>query len=306
ERCLRKAPESRLDSLIAARLEIEEAGGEPAGDTAAGTRPSALALGAVAAAALLVGVWLGFTLAPNEAADSGEAESEAVRRALVPLPPGTALSDDALAFSRDGTTVVFAARTTAKPRLYLHRLDSMQTEEIPGTEGAAHPFFSPDGGHVGFFVGGQLRKVSVRGGSRDVTVLCDAPTGQSGAWDSSGWIYFTFGESRLARVREAGGEPEQIEKLSNVFGLRALPDGRGILLTEHASDAPSIRKDTAKIGVLSLQDGSVTPVLSGGYNPRYLSSGHLVFMRNGSLFAVRFDLETLTPAGPEVSVQPGV
>jgi serine/threonine-protein kinase len=139
-----------------------------------------------------------------------------------------------------------------------------------------------------------------------VTVLCDASVSKGGTWDSNGWIYFTFGESRLARVREDGGEPQELGKAGDVHHASALPEGRGILLTLQTADAQSNRKDTSKIAVLSPDGETVKPVLDGGYSARYLSSGHLVFLRSGGLFAVPFDLDRLEASPPAVSVQPKV
>jgi serine/threonine-protein kinase len=190
--------------------------------------------------------------------------------------------------------------------LYLRRLDSFEMERIPGTEGSYSPFFSPDGDQLAFFATGQLKKVSLRGGGRDVTVLCDARVSSGGTWTADGWIYFSFGESRLARIREDGGEPEELGEVGDVHHVRALPGGRGVLLTLQPADAPSNRKDTSTIAVLLPDGKTVKPIVEGGYSARYLSSGHLVFMRGGGLFAVRFDLERLEALSSPVSVQPGV
>ena len=153
---------------------------------------------------------------------------------------------------------------------------------------------------------GELKRVSLQGGGRDATTLCDAPVWRSGTWDTSGWIYFTFSESRLARVRQDGGDPEELRDIGDVHHVRALPDGRGILLTLQGAASPSQRRDTSTIAVLSPVDGKLKTVFDGGYNACYLPSGHLVFMRGGGLFAVPFDLERLEASPPAVSVQPDV
>jgi len=82
--------------------------------------------------------------------------------------------------------------------------------------------------------------------------------------------------------------------------------GRGILLTLQAAASPSQRRDTSRIAVLSPVDGKLKTVFDGGYSARYLPSGHLLFMRGGGLFAVRFDLERLEASPPAVSVQADV
>jgi hypothetical protein len=44
-------------------------------------------------------------------------------------------------------------------------LNDAEMEVIPGTQGASYPFFSPDDDELGFFAGGGLKKVSLRGGN---------------------------------------------------------------------------------------------------------------------------------------------
>ena len=48
--------------------------------------------------------------------------------------------------------------------MYRRRLGQLEAEEVPGTEGASIPFFSPDGRWLGFYSGGRLLKVPMIGG----------------------------------------------------------------------------------------------------------------------------------------------
>jgi serine/threonine-protein kinase len=204
-----------------------------------------------------------------------------------------------LAVSPDGSKVVYAAGDWANPSLRVRRLDSLTDEPIPGTEGGIAPFFSPDGEWVAFFDSDELKKVRLPGG--DVVALCEAHVATSGTWADNGWIYFTHGESRLARVRDDGGQPEELPY--EVFGPHALPGDRGVLVTQVLPDEPSVRKDTAPIALLS-HDGQITRLIDGGYAPSYVQSGHLVFMRGSALLAVPFDLDGLRiDASPVTVVQ---
>ena len=63
----------------------------------------------------------------------------------------------------------------ASARLFVRKLDQLQAAALAGTDGAASPFFSPDGQWIAFFAGGKLKKVSVTGGA--AVTLCDAPAG---------------------------------------------------------------------------------------------------------------------------------
>src|SRR5262245_24718506 len=63
--------------------------------------------------------------------------------------------------------------------LFLRPLEQPKGTQMPGTEGAYGPFFSPDGQWVGFFAQGKLKKTRVDGG--EPIFLCDAPAGRGGS-----------------------------------------------------------------------------------------------------------------------------
>ncbi|MDP2320810.1 MAG: hypothetical protein Q8O42_15900 [Acidobacteriota bacterium] len=64
--------------------------------------------------------------------------------------------------------------------------------------------------------------------------------------------------------------------------------------------------DDATLVVQPLPTGPRTVILQGGYHGRYISTGHLLYMRHSTLFAVPFDLERLAVTGTPVSVLEGV
>jgi len=76
-----------------------------------------------------------------------------------------------------------------------------------------------------------------------------------------------------------------------------LPGNRGLLFNIADGIVPS----DWDIAVATL-DGVVRKVIDGGSDPRYLTSGHIVFARGGSLWAVGFDLDRLEVSGSEVRV----
>ena len=64
----------------------------------------------------------------------------------------------------------------------------MNAREVPGTENAAHPFWSPDGGSLAFMAEGKLKKVAATGGP--VQVLSDRAIRFGGSWGTGGLIVF--------------------------------------------------------------------------------------------------------------------
>jgi len=93
-----------------------------------------------------------------------------------------------LALSPDGRTLTMVAYSTQASNyvLWTYDVGGRRTTSLDGTQGASYPFWSPDGGFIGFFADGKLKKVDVSGGQ--VQVLCDAPNGRGGAWNRDGVI----------------------------------------------------------------------------------------------------------------------
>ena len=111
-----------------------------------------------------------------------------------------------VAVSPNGQQVVFAGASdpAATPRLYLRDIDRLELTALDGTEGAAAPFFSPDGQWIGFFAGGALKKAPASSGG--VVRVADATRALGGTWLSDGSIVFGGGpQPGLSRVPASGG-----------------------------------------------------------------------------------------------------
>ena len=150
---------------------------------------------------------------------SGMAQSIAVEPVqFVVMPPedGTFTGDGLagsnppspqLAMAPDGRHLAFIASSAdGRPRLWVRSFDAITARVLAGTEGAARPFWSPDGRSIGFFAGAKLKTIAATGGP--VQVLCDVRSPRGGTWNQSGTIIFATGfEDALYRVATAGGLP---------------------------------------------------------------------------------------------------
>ncbi len=123
-----------------------------------------------------------------------------------PEAPLAEIRFSVVAISSDGRRIVYVAENQGTRQLHLRSLEEFVATPILGTEGAeGHPFFSPDGESVAFAAAGQLKKVSVMGGSP--MTLCEI----EGGWQGGSWFEDTivFGDhGGLSRVSAAGGEPD--------------------------------------------------------------------------------------------------
>ena len=124
------------------------------------------------------------------------------------VPPDNASFGD-IAVSPDGKWLAFTAATGSRVQLWLRSLTGDEAHPLESTDGASHPFWSPDSRFVGFFAGGKLKKVEL-GGGLPVT-LCQASVGTGGTWNREGVILFTvLGVPQISRVSASGGPPEVV------------------------------------------------------------------------------------------------
>ncbi len=210
----------------------------------------------------------------------------------------------AMDISSDGRFVVYCAieenpgpKTLA--RLYLRMMDRSEATPITGTEGGMYPFLSPNGRWVGFWSAGWVRKVPVEGGTP--TALYDTNRWLYGAsWGRDNSIVIGDGQTRgLARVSAEGGKPEALttpDPKQEEWSHRLphwLPDGKSVLFTlmRHGLDRQPA------LGLFRLDTREYSVLLEDAADARYVPTGHLVFLRQGTLMAVRFDLDRLKVIG---------
>ena len=82
-----------------------------------------------------------------------------------------------------------------------------------------------------------------------------------------------------------------------------LPQGNAVLFTVHSQGSGF---DEAWIEVLDLASKERHVVHRGGTFARYVESGHLIYMNQGTLFAMPFDASSLQPTGSPAPVVQGV
>jgi Tol biopolymer transport system component len=221
------------------------------------------------------------------------------------LPAGVflfGLGRTAVALSPDGSQFAFA--TSAG--LYLRSLGELDARVITGAEGtASSPFFSPDGQSVGYFEGGQLRRISVNGGAS--TAICAATDPLGATWGRDNVIFFAQPDG-IMRVSADGGTPEAVIKARTgevLEGPQLLPDSDWLLFSLATSAGPT-QWDQAQVVVESLRTGERKVIWRGGSAARYLSTGHLVYVSGNTLYAAPFDTDTLEIRGRPLSVIEGV
>ncbi len=256
-------------------------------------------LGWIVAAALLLST-LAFAVAYFRRAP---AESRATYTYL-PWPEKTTIQSGTPVVSPDGRRIAFTASTEGTRSIWLYSLDAPEPVRLQGTEGAQFPFWSPDGRYIGFPGGGaKLKKIEASGGTPEI--LCAAPQGWGGSWNSAGVILFAPTQlgSGLNRVSDKGGESTPVTSLDTARletghnYPRFLPDGRHFFFF-----VTSERPENTGIRLGSLDQPQTSFLLRSDTNAEYSSAGYLIFMRGRKILAQRFDAEKLTISGDPVTL----
>jgi serine/threonine-protein kinase len=207
-------------------------------------------------------------------------------------------SGNPIAIARDGTQLVMAIGPTGRDgQLYLRRLDDPIPYPIRGTEGAMQAALSPDGESVVFHVFPELKVVSIRGGTSKVI----ADSGATAHWGDNGLIAYTRA-GKITVTSPDGGQPRTIVGIDTATGrVRVafpwiLPTGTHALVTWWKGETVI---DSARLGVVSLTDGTFEDLGVQGTFARYAAPGYIVFGRAGSeVWAAPFSARKRAFTGP--------
>jgi serine/threonine-protein kinase len=313
-RCLERDPKQRLQSIGDARIELED----PIGDTAmlgvdeTPTRWSGLLV-------LLIAAGLLVSLAANIGMllrDDRQDQSTHPIHLSIPLPKGariispTALplgvGQPAVAISPDGSVVACTVEIDRVSRLFLRRLEEPDGFLVSGTEGAFDPAFSPDGDWIAFGSGSLLKKV--RSDGTGIVTIREVPNQRGICWLSEFEMLVSQSEgNELVRIDSETGDvaPVNFDLDDPNFSRPSLAPGR---LSVLVSTAPKgwLNPDSSVVNLVSITDGAVRELVTGGVQPRILPSGQLVLARAGGLSAVDFDLDRNEVRGRLTPVQEGV
>ncbi|HYT68744.1 MAG TPA: protein kinase [Vicinamibacterales bacterium] len=271
------------------------------------------------AAAVLLTIALGALIASWRLRNN--APSEPIARTLaITLPDGIRLTRGGLAVSPDGRWIAFVAseaprtpegsavsRSGATSRLYIRRFDSNDVTVIPGTGGARTPFFSPDGQSVGYFTARALQKVSLRGGL-PVRVAGMPPVTRGGVWLPDGSVVISPTQTNALVLVSGDGTSKPLTTLkageNGHLWPQDLPGRQDILYTIRRGT--TIDLDASDVGLVNVATGEQRVILKGGALAQYSPTGHLLFVRNGTLSAIRFDLAKKEVSGTPVPIATGL
>ncbi|MGA3212963.1 MAG: protein kinase [Terriglobales bacterium] len=288
--CLAKEPDDRFQSVHDVKLQlrwIAEGGsqaGVPVPVAARRKHREKLAWSLMCGFAILAAAFALWTFLHSRPSPAGPV------LAFVPPPPDTrflafGFGSGPAVVSPDETRLAFTAiDQNGAIKLWTRSLKASDATAVPGTDGAAAPFWSPDGRLLGFFAGGKLKTVELSGGT--LQVLADSSAPDASAWAPDGSILFRPTQaSPLFRVSAAGGKAVPLGVLGpgdySESEPAILPDGKHILVVVND------KKQHQRVELRSLTSAETRLVLDDAGRPAY-SAGFLVFTRNHKIFAQAF------------------
>ena len=315
--CLAKDPDDRFQTAHDLGLQLRwiKEGGSAAGLPAPviarrKRREQTMWMGLVVAAAVVAtaAAWL---LKPAPVV------TNVVTRFNYPLPDGqtfTRTGRHSIAISPDGTKVAYIANR----QIYLRGMEQLEAQPIRGTsEDPYELVFSPDGQWIAYFIpgntagsGGNLKKIAITGGAP--VTLCPVASSPYGvSWHASTIV---FGQAQAGKINaiqavaDSGGTPRSIVSLDETKGRvrqpQLLDDGVHLLMTVEPRGAKT--QDDSDIVVQSLTSGERKLLVHGGTDAHLLSTGHLVYIQDATLFAVAIDTKRFEVRGGSVPIVEGV
>jgi Tol biopolymer transport system component len=202
--------------------------------------------------------------------------------------------------SPDGRSIVFGATVNGRKLLWIRPVDVMRGSVIETAETTETPFWSADSRRVAFFADGKLKAVDLA--NQHVETLADATAPHGGDWNAEGVLIYGAAGGIL-RVSADGSNRASVTRLDEAAGdyqhgwPEFLPDGRRFLYIVR-----SRVEDRTGVYLGSI-DSSVSKRIMPAYSRvAYSSTGHLLFVRNGTLTAQPFDVERAELSGEQIAL----
>ena len=307
ERCLERDRNQRLRDIGDARIELERArrGKDlepPAVSTQAGRSLWGVAGWVIAllatAGAVALGIW-----------GKGTGAAPPIRPLVADIaaPDGLSFATKrgSIALSPDGERLAFIALNKANtPFLCVRDLRSGDVRVVESAEDPYAPFWSPDGGSVGYLRDGLVWTVDLEGGKPEFIGGTSNPEANAGAtWNAQGTILFASMRGPLLRLTPGGGSPGvALDPFPDRGGdwpvcPSFLPDGDQFLFMNQDDEGGA-----SGLCIARLSTGEHTRLLASESNAMFASPDRLVYARNGSLYTQRYDAKSTALTGEPVRI----
>jgi Tol biopolymer transport system component len=181
---------------------------------------------------------------------------------------------------------------------------SLEAYPLLGSENAKRFFWSPDGSHLAFFVGNQLKRISISGGQAQL--VCEGPSGADGSWGTSDLIIFDGSAGDTMKIVSAGGgvpRPAAIPDSSDGETSYAwpwfLPDGEHFVFTAtmRGGDSNVSSRTRLKLGSIDTTSSRTLYEMGNINRVEYSNEGYILYVENDNLMGLPFDADKLEVTG---------
>lgn len=201
------------------------------------------------------------------------------------------------AISPDGKRLAFTATSARGTNIWIRDLASLEMRRVPGTDGAWSIFWGRDSRSIFYSVKRSLKETNLETGfNRSIAEL--PYIAQLGTWRSNGDLLLYLGEGDIQELRTQDGNLQKGPVFQGMRWPEALPGSDRLIYTAldrqlQLSSVMTVDYPNGKPMSLMQSDSRVqyAPPLRPG------ESGHLLFVRGGSLLAQPFEVDHLRLAG---------
>jgi serine/threonine-protein kinase len=309
--CLKKDPRQRIGDIHDVRLALEGAFEMPVPHVTNAAavvpplwrRPLPVAVGTALVSVLLAGVAVS-SLWPVR-------EPRIVRRFPITLPSSQTLPSSIgslLSISADGRTLAYRAVEQGVMRFYLRAIGQLDSQAMPGTEVMSTTdalLLSPDNQWLWFWSDNTLMRVPLSGGRPVRVTDRNDPTATRGmSWAPDGTLIVGGRSAGLLRLPKGGSKLEALiapDDGREYWYPQVLPQGRAVLFTASFNST-----DAGDVMLFDLRTNTRRTLVRQAVAGWYAPTGHLVFLRAGDLWAIRFDAASMDVVGEPVPVEQGI
>ena len=311
-RCLEEDPERRWQTALDLRAELEWTAERLRYTVPAGSKSNSRVLWGIGAAAAVAAALGGFLIWPRRAPPQMQATLSLTFEGRT--MEGGDVGGDVPLPSPNGQDFAFLSPDAAgRQTLWVRPLNNPRARQLPGTEDARQPVWSPDGRSIAFYAKGKLKKISVSGGNpQNIASLGSLATYANAlAWSPNGDLIGAVNNREpLFRIRESGGERVPLTHLDVSRGENshryavALPDGKHFLFVARSS-----RRENNALYLGSLDADETRRLMAVQSNVTYLPArgrrgAALVYVKDGTLVQQGFDGMNVT--GEPVAINDNV
>jgi serine/threonine protein kinase len=208
--------------------------------------------------------------------------------------------------SPDGRSVAFHADDSlGTNRIWVRPINSLEAYPLLNTENANRFFWSPDGAHVAFFVGDQLKRIPISGGQAQL--ICQGTAGSDGCWSTSDLIIFDGNTNDTMKIVPAGGGVPRPAALTDTAAGEFtyawpwfLPDGKHFIFTTSVRQGADVSVSLDRIKLGSVDSTNATTLFELNENLdriEYSNEGYILYVTQDNLMGLPFDADKLEVTG---------